>query len=325
MSLIEEMNALLESANKNEGLPPELDKALRELPAKKRKDFGSRLYNLTTVDLNGLKANQIKSTREKGKGYWTVLFDMVNKDWYLYDPQGNLKAASGRDNGKSFTATLSQGKAFNIDTKDAALQVDKRQQRRDAKAGSDIDWNSPLFRDKHGAGTLGWNDLPIDKSGYSSRIRDLLKKVSLKSMQKDIGYFIELVGKFEDDMDKTYKTLRTYAAKQGDAQMLDRVITWARPEQIGEYLKKFVAMKRYISDEYIKKDYKEYQDKFKQDPSKYNHDTELSYEEYKAKILKHAASDFASTNIDMQARVQRYKDNIKQCLKEYPELIKLVK
>lgn len=325
MSLIEEMNALLESANKNEGLPPELDKALRKLDAKKRKSFGNALYTSTYVDLNGVKANQIKSTREKGKGYWTVLFDFDNNDWYLYDPEGKLKSSSGRDNGKSFTATLANGAAFNISTEGAALTIDKRQQRKDAQKGSDIDWNSPLFRDKHFAGSKGWDNMPVDKSGYASRIRDLLKKVSLKSLQKDTTYFIQLVEKFEDEMEQTYKTLRTYAAKQGDAQMLDRVITWARPENLGDYLRAFITLKNDIAEERIKKEYKQYVEDFVKNPSKYDHKEMMQYDDYKARILRYNASRFAENNINMQEKVQRYKEQIKKCLDQYPELIKLVK
>ena len=122
MSLIEEMNALLESANKNEGLPPELDKAVRQMKdVEMRKRMLRWFVSSAKLDLNKIKTSQIKSARGIEKGKWTLVIHFGTDDttdptaWRYYNPQGEVVLMSSSAEGKSFKKLIDGGAAFVID------------------------------------------------------------------------------------------------------------------------------------------------------------------------------------------------------------------
>lgn len=293
----------------NEGLPPELDRALRLLSNDKKKSLTEAFYRHTRVDLNNIKASQVRSARQKGKGFWTILIYPNKNGWAMYDPQGNEIANIPYT---SFTkALIDGGIAFNIDIQNAASTKDIQDKRNAAKQGSDLDWNSPLFRDRKRANSK-FIDKYIDKSGYISHIEDLIEKIALKNLQKDSIYFVQLIDKAEDKMNDTYRKLRTYAAKLDDnGKVLSNVDWYVKPKQIGEYLRYFIGLKKDIEENNIKKGYQDYLNSNKE---------YLSYEKYKEYRLTYAVREYKRYYGYIQEKLADFAEDIEELLKRQPEL-----
>jgi len=296
----------------NEGLPPELDRALRLLSNDKKKSLMDAFYRHANVDLNNIKANQITNVRQKGKGFWTILIYPNKNGWSIYKPDG-FEISSILYT--SFTKVLADGGvAFNIDIQNSASTKDIQDKRKAAKQGSDLDWNSPLFRDRERVNSK-FIDKYIDKSGYINHIEKLIEKTALKTLQKDSIYFVQLIDKAEDRMQDTYRKLRAYAVKLPNK---DNALSWidsyARPKQISEYLRYFIQLKDSIEENTIKKNYQQ---------SK-NNDI-MTYEEYKAKYLEHAAKRYRTYYGYVQEALLNYAENIENLIDKMPDLKQALK
>lgn len=294
----------------NEALPRELDDALNRLPSDVKRNCMKSFYNMTKVDLNNIKASQVHSARQKGNGQWTILINYDKKPYYyIFDPSGNSR---GGNLSTSFTSALSNGVAFNIDISSAGATLDKINARTLAKQGSDLDWSSPLFKHKR----LYNYDTKYDRLGYVVDMTNLYKQLALKNLKSDGKKFVDYVQKIEDKMRDLFRKLRAAAVQSKDSSLIDRIETFCKPRNLGDYITVFMRILIGLEPSNLEKQYQEY---LKRDNGN------MSFSEYSEKIIDNRADAFAENYNRLLLELDRYNKDLKEALKNYPDILTLLK